>query len=155
MAELSGSHREKVKRFHEGEVEQLRKILGALQILYKTFPYRLTGKLFFTIPNQGDFVCSGASVNSTNRSVVWTSGHCVFTPGVGFNTNFLFVPARRAGANPFGTWTVKQAFTLTGFSNNGLFEFDMGALVMNLAGTRAPTHPRISSCFRRTSGMEP
>ncbi len=111
------------------------RILGALQILYKTFPYQLTGKLFLTIPGQGDFVCSGASVNSTNKSVVWTSGHCVFTPGVGFNTNFLFVPARRAGANPFGTWTAKQAFTLTEFSNSGFFEFDMGALVMNLGGS--------------------
>ena len=26
---------------------------------YKAFPYRPIGKLFFTIPGQGDFVCSG------------------------------------------------------------------------------------------------
>ncbi len=110
-------------------------LLGILQILYKQFPYKVIGKLFLSVPGHGDFVCSGASVNSANRSVVWTAGHCVFTPGVGFNTNFLFAPARRAGANPFGTWTVKQAFTTNGWANSSLPEFDMGALVMNLGGT--------------------
>jgi hypothetical protein len=86
------------------------------------------GKLFFTVPGVGDFVCSGSSVNSANRSVVWTAGHCVYSPGVGFHTNFLFVPARRVGANPIGGWTATQAITLLGWAA-GLFEYDHGALV--------------------------
>jgi hypothetical protein len=109
-------------------------LLGRLQLVYKQFPHNLIGKLFFTIPGQGDFVCSGASVNSTNRSVVWTTGHCVLTPGIGFHTNFLFAPARRAGVNPYGTWTAKTAVTTNGWMNSGLREFDLGALVTNLGG---------------------
>jgi hypothetical protein len=105
---------------------------------YKTFPYKMTGKLFFTIPGEGDAVCSGASVNSTNRSVVWTAGHCVAKPGVGFHTNFLFAPARRLGTSPFGTWTVKQIWTFNEWVNSGAWEFDLAALVMNLqAGSNA------------------
>ena len=108
-------------------------------LLYRIFPYVLTGKLFFIMPGEGNFVCSGASVNAQNRSVVWTAGHCVFSPGespeqpVGFHTNFLFVPGRIAGANPVGAWTVLQAFTLVGWTR-GLLEYDHGALVMNRGG---------------------
>jgi len=102
---------------------------------YKQFPYRMIGKLYFTIPGQGPFVCSGSSVNSTNNSVVWTAGHCVFTPGVGYHTNFLFVPALHMTSNPYGKWTVKQAFTLVGWQN-GYSEYDHGALVMNERGKK-------------------
>jgi hypothetical protein len=109
-------------------------LLGLLQILYKQFPYRLIGKLFFTIPGYGDFVCSGASINSTNRSVVWTTGHCLYTPGVGYHANVLFAPARRAGANPYGTWPGLAAVTTNGWANSGLREFDLGALVVTLGG---------------------
>jgi hypothetical protein len=109
-------------------------LLGLLQILYKQLPYRLIGKLFFTIPGQGDFVCSGASINSTNKSVVWTTGHCLYTPGVGYHSNVLFAPARRAGANPYGTWPGLSAVTTTGWANSGLREFDLGALVVSLGG---------------------
>jgi hypothetical protein len=101
---------------------------------YKDFPYRLTGKLFFTIPGSGDFVCSASSVNSTNKSVVWTAGHCVYSPGIGYHMNFAFAPARRLGSNPYGLWTAKAvdgAWTLSGWAQFGLFNYDHGALVMN------------------------
>jgi V8-like Glu-specific endopeptidase len=107
---------------------------------YKAFPYRTVGKLFFTIPGSGDFVCSGASVSSTNRSVVWTAGHCVASPGIGFHTNFSFSPARRLGSNPYGLWTPLAAdgvWTLNGWLVSGLFSYDHGALVMQpKAGVR-------------------
>lgn len=105
---------------------------------YKKFPYKMTGKLFFVIPGQGNFVCSASSINSANMSVVWTAGHCVFSPGTGFHTNFVFAPARREFVNPFGTWDPKTVFTLVGWQN-GLFEYDHGALVMNLGGSTIPT----------------
>jgi hypothetical protein len=109
-------------------------LLGLLQILYKQFPYRLIGKLFFTIPGQGDFVCSGASINSTNKSVVWTTGHCLYTPGIGYHANILFAPARRAGVNPYGTWPGVAVATTNGWANSSLREFDLGALVVSLGG---------------------
>lgn len=99
--------------------------------MYKTLPYRTVGKLFFTIPGMGDFVCSGSVVNSDNRAVVWTAGHCVYSPGIGYHINFLFQPALRAATKPYGSWTVKEPWTLTGWMA-GLPEYDHGALVMNL-----------------------
>jgi V8-like Glu-specific endopeptidase len=65
-------------------------------VQYKLFPYRLTGKLFFKIPGDPrDWHCSGSVVNASNLAVVWTAGHCVYSPGVGYHTNFAFSPARR------------------------------------------------------------
>jgi hypothetical protein len=102
--------------------------------MYTTFPYLLTGKLFFTIPGRGNFVCSASSINSANRSVVWTAGHCVATPGVGFHTNIVFSPGRLQGQNPRGLWTARVVNTLNGWFFNGLFNYDHGAFVANRLG---------------------
>jgi hypothetical protein len=101
---------------------------------YTRFPYSAVGQLFFTIPGQGDFVCSGSTVNARNRSLVWTAGHCVYSPGIGFHTNFLFVPARHEPTAPLGLFTAIQAFTTAQWANTGQFEFDHGALVMARGG---------------------
>jgi V8-like Glu-specific endopeptidase len=104
--------------------------------LYKEFPYVFVGKVFFTIPGQGNFVCSGSVVSAPNRSLVWTAGHCVYSPGIGFHTNFVFVPARREGTNPFGSWTANTLGTTTGWQS-GLFEYDHGAAFMNPGGPQS------------------
>ena len=72
-----------------------------LRGLYQQFPYLFVGKVFFTIPGQGDYVCSGSVINAPNRSLVWTAGHCVYTLGAGWHTNFVFVPARHESTNPY------------------------------------------------------
>jgi len=106
---------------------------------YTTYPYSTVGKLFFQIPGVGTFVCSASVVTAQNRSTVWTAGHCVYSPPpgtggfVGFHTNFLFVPSRRAGANPVGSWTHLVAATTIGWQF-GLLEYDHGVLVMNRGG---------------------
>jgi hypothetical protein len=100
---------------------------------YQAYPHRTIGKLFFTILGS-PFFCSASSVVSLNFSVVWTAGHCVFTPGIGFNGNFLFAPARRNAVNPYGTWTAQTVFTLVGWAL-GLLEYDHGAMVANRGGT--------------------
>ena len=71
------------------------------------FPFSTVGKLFFTIPGQGNFVCSASVIR---RRVVATAGHCVANPsttagGRFFHTNFLFVPGLTSGVGPFGNWT--------------------------------------------------
>ena len=74
---------------------------------------RAHGKVFFTVKggtDPGDFVCSGTAVNSRNRSVVWTAGHCVYDAelGGGKSVNFSFVPAYANGNAPYGEWPAKQ-----------------------------------------------
>ena len=104
--------------------------------MYKRFPYRMVGKVFFTIPGDGDYVCSGAVVSTPNQSVVWTAGHCVYSPDVGagtWHTNFVFVPGRHDGGNPLQTWSADTLGTLTGWTN-GLYEYDHGGAFMNLGG---------------------
>lgn len=63
------------------------------------------GKVFFHNPaTNGDYACSGDSVNSNNKSVVATAGHCVVdTDGTSY-TNWVFIPAYDHGNRPFGTF---------------------------------------------------
>jgi V8-like Glu-specific endopeptidase len=109
-----------------------------------TSPWRTVGKLFFTIPGQGNFQCSASSIASENLSTVWTAGHCVYTPGVGFHSNFLFIPGYHAHLfgpveQPFGSWTALTSVTLGGWTA-GLFEYDHGTLVLNRGGLGVPDY---------------
>ena len=63
------------------------------------------GKVFFHNPKtNGDYACSGDAVNSDNRSVVATAGHCVVdTDGTSY-TNWVFIPGYDHGNRPFGTF---------------------------------------------------
>ena len=69
------------------------------------YPYGAVGKLFFTKPGVGDFVCSGAVLR---RRIVLTAGHCVHAGNglqSGYFTNFLFCPAYRGGPSAkYGCW---------------------------------------------------
>ena len=84
------------------------------------YPYRTIGRLFFTQPGVGDFVCSASVIR---KRVIVTAGHCVHN-GLGnigqgsFFTNFRFIPSFRDGIAPFGTWTFASA-TVTGTWANG------------------------------------
>ncbi len=60
------------------------------------------GKVFFTSNSNVNYVCSGTALASANESVVWTAGHCVNEGPGAFYKNFLFVPAYRDGAAPYG-----------------------------------------------------
>ncbi|HWN40720.1 MAG TPA: hypothetical protein VNW71_00780 [Thermoanaerobaculia bacterium] len=67
------------------------------------YPYSTVGKLFFTIPGEGDFYCSAAVIR--NR-IIATAAQCIHsgTPSPGFYDNFEFVPAYRDGSAPFDIW---------------------------------------------------
>jgi hypothetical protein len=81
-----------------------RAVFGGLSAAERTYPNRINGKLFFTQPGVGNFVCS-ATVQ--RPGIITTAGHCVHRGSggaAGFFTNFLFVPAFRNGAAPFNSW---------------------------------------------------
>jgi V8-like Glu-specific endopeptidase len=94
-----------------------------------------TGKVFFT--SEGvDYVCSGSAVTSDNKDVVWTAGHCVHAgnPSGGFHTNWVFVPARHDGVNPYGIWTARILATTGRWARDGDLAHDLGAAVTNVGG---------------------
>jgi hypothetical protein len=99
-------------------------------------PYpTMHGKVFFT-DSGVNYVCSGTSITSSNQSVVWTAGHCVNEGPGQFYTNFMFVPAYRDGAAPYGKFAGTQLLTTTGWRTTGQFGVDEGAAVVstNAAG---------------------
>ncbi|RMX05197.1 hypothetical protein EAW55_00595 [Legionella jordanis] len=84
-----------------------------------SFPYSTVGKLFFTIPGQGDYVCSASVIA---KRVVLTAGHCVHSGSGGLGgyfMNFTFIPAYRNGAAPFLSWTATYVLTTPSWSTGG------------------------------------
>jgi V8-like Glu-specific endopeptidase len=85
-------------------------------------------KMFFTAAGGGDFVCSSST---SGPDSVWTAGHCVADPGVGFSTNVAFCPSydsAQGGVNPTaGCWGSEELVTHSEWLNNGNLEFDFGA----------------------------
>jgi hypothetical protein len=96
-------------------------------------PGATSGKVFFTGDDGLNYVCSGSTVNSAGKNVVFTAGHCVHGGGPGrrYFTNWAFVPGYRDNVRPFGTWTARQLWTLNGWSASGNRTYDIGAAVMN------------------------
>jgi V8-like Glu-specific endopeptidase len=92
------------------------------------------GKVFFTQPGVGNFVCSGTIVNSEGKDTVWTAGHCVNNGSGTWMTNWTFVPAYDddlANPRPYGTWSANQLWSRTAWINSSDFSQDMGVAIMN------------------------
>ncbi|MGI9435201.1 MAG: trypsin-like serine peptidase [Geminicoccaceae bacterium] len=85
----------------------------------RTYPYRAVGKLFFTQPGQGNFVCSAAVLRPR---IILTAGHCVHsgTNGPnGFYRNFQFVPAFHQGRADFFRWNAVWLVTTGSWASGG------------------------------------
>lgn len=81
------------------------------------------GKVFFS-DSGVNYVCSGTAIAG---DIVWTAGHCVNEgPGV-YYTNFMFVPAYRDGAAPYGKFTATSLSTTDSWRLGGAFGTDVGA----------------------------
>jgi len=94
--------------------------------LWKKFPYRTIGKLFGRM-NGKDFSCTGASVTSPGRHLVWTAGHCVSDGAGAFVDRLLFVPASRYAKRPYGTFPAKSVVTTVGWHSTGDHRYDYAA----------------------------
>jgi V8-like Glu-specific endopeptidase len=93
------------------------------------------GKVFFTKPGIGNYVCSGTIINTEGKDTVWTAGHCVHGgSGGGWHTNFAFVPAYDddlANPRPYGTWTANQLWSKSAWTGSSDFSQDIGVAIMN------------------------
>jgi V8-like Glu-specific endopeptidase len=88
-----------------------------------SFNSRVTGKIFFVDPRDGGtYVCSGAVMNSSGRSVVSTAAHCVFQGGPNqhvWSQNLVFVPSYDNGDDPLRTWSAVTFWIPTSYFNHG------------------------------------
>jgi V8-like Glu-specific endopeptidase len=97
-----------------------------------TYPGRTHGKVFFTIPGFGDFLCSGTVVRSGGRNLVLTAGHCVYDDiSRQFATNWMFAPGFRDGRKPFGEWVARHLATTAQWRSGGDLRYDVGIAVMH------------------------
>lgn len=83
------------------------------------YPYRAVGKLFFTIPGEGDYVCSASVLRPR---ILITAGHCVHKGSggtAGFYTNWKFIPAYRDGIAPLETWNWTFVATTNTWASGG------------------------------------
>lgn len=96
-------------------------------------PYRKHGKVYFHLPGEGNFVCSGTVVRSRTKKVVITAGHCVVEPdpsGAVWATNWMFVPGKRDSNEPYGRWTAKRLASTRAWRRTESLSYDVGAAVM-------------------------
>jgi hypothetical protein len=98
-------------------------------------PNAQIGKLYFDTDPTSAFRwswCTGTAVNSGNKSLVLTAGHCVYDVGNRrWYTNSFFVPGYENGARPLGAWTVRIQSATRNYFNTGASADDMAAVVVN------------------------
>ncbi|MFI6388810.1 hypothetical protein [Nonomuraea sp. NPDC050540] len=96
-------------------------------------PATTIGKLFYTNDQGADRYCSASVINANNRNTIWTAGHCVHREGgggaQGWFTNFLFRPDFDAGSS-LGTWGWRTAASPRGWTENGDWAYDIGAIAL-------------------------
>ncbi|MET9952987.1 hypothetical protein ABZ135_15730 [Streptomyces sp. NPDC006339] len=91
---------------------------------------RVVGKVFYRASDGKDYVCSGSAVNSTNKNMVFTAGHCVHGgPGKSWASNWQFVPYYDHGSRPYGTWWAETLVAFNGWINDGNFGYDVGIVI--------------------------
>lgn len=105
--------------------------------MYNNAPWRATGKLYFQNPAGSWGVCS-ASVISPNDIIV-TAAHCVYNTDTNqWNKTFVFVPAERNGAAPYGKYNYSQVVVLTNWqaaaSYNAGIRYDVALLRLRVNG---------------------
>lgn len=104
---------------------------------YTRYPQRTIGVLFFQKRGSSTWWRCSASV-AVNKAV-WTAGHCVHegnSSTTGWHRNYVFVPAYRDGAAPYGQWSsAATASTLNGWYYGAKFPYDIGMVSLNLNGS--------------------
>ncbi|MCG8347751.1 MAG: trypsin-like serine protease [Chloroflexales bacterium] len=93
--------------------------------LQRMYPHRWVGRLSFTTPD-GTSSCSGSSISG---NVMLTAAHCLYdSTNNRWYSNWVFTPAYRNGAAPYGTFAATQCWVLTAWINlNGNYAINTWA----------------------------
>ncbi|MGB6176838.1 MAG: hypothetical protein WBF43_11015 [Methylocella sp.] len=108
---------------------------------YLLYPISTIGKLFFTEPGVGNFVCSASvTYGGSALNIVWTAGHCVANGGhSAFYTNWLYCPSydsAQGGVNPaVGCWSWSFATTSSEWFTSGTLSRDYAIIGLQPNGT--------------------
>lgn len=96
-----------------------------------TYPYRAIAKLSITFPSGITAGCTGWFIGS--RTVA-TAGHCVYQAAYGgWATSATAYPGKNGSSNPYGSSTAHRFFSVTGWTQNGDWNYDYGAIQLNSA----------------------
>jgi glutamyl endopeptidase len=94
------------------------------------FPYRAIGYLTFT-QSGFEFSCTAFLIS---KDTVATAGHCVHEgSGGGWSRDVKFYPAFNNGVAPFGSCGARRLHAVAKWTEQGLPEFDYGAIKLNCA----------------------
>jgi V8-like Glu-specific endopeptidase len=105
------------------------------------------GRVFSVKPDGQPWSCTGTLIDSPNRSVVWTAGHCLHGGrGGAFHTNLAFAPGYQPQATgnpmPYGLWPAFSSAVAGSWPRKGLShdrhgrrawrtsQYDMAGLVL-------------------------
>lgn len=89
--------------------------VNQLAALWKTKGHKPIGRLSFTVPG-GTSYCSASVISGAN--IIVTAAHCVYdTTNNQFYNNWVFSPAFRGTAAPYGTYPYQTCWVLTSWIN--------------------------------------
>ena len=89
--------------------------VNQLAALWKTKGHKPIGRLSFTVPG-GTSYCSASVISGAN--IIVTAAHCVYdTTNNQFYNNWVFSPAFRGTAAPFGTYPYQTCWVLNSWIN--------------------------------------
>ncbi|MDB5578168.1 MAG: protease, family [Bradyrhizobium sp.] len=93
------------------------------------WPFAVQGHLQMTFPNGQRYIGSGTMIG---RHHVITAGHCVYSSADGgWATQMTFEAARNGNNRPFGTQSAIRLMSVTGWTQQGSSDFDMGMLILD------------------------
>jgi len=94
-----------------------------------------SGRVYLTMGSD-QYYCSAGVVNSKNRDVVVTAGHCLKDGRGAWASKWTFVPGYHDGKAPYGGFTARRMFVAKGWSSSADDSDDVGMVAMNTSHGR-------------------
>jgi V8-like Glu-specific endopeptidase len=128
-ARADAAKRKKKNKKKKKRVAQNGKWHGA----YNANPNLQVGRLFFDQkpgPGEDWTHCSATAINSENRSLVATAGHCVYDSFTGWSESMMFCPGYERSCK-LGVWHARTAYTTNAWFAATDFNEDMAVVLVS------------------------
>lgn len=130
-----------------------RYVVNKADTLWQIYPHTTIGRASFTDHNGQLFNCSASAISG---NVMLTAAHCLYdTSANRWVSNFVFTPAYRNGATPFGTfpatecWILNAWINLSGSPNIQWVRWDVGVCKMGKNSAGQTLNNAVGSLGRR------